>query len=547
MRDKKDKIEITEESENKGKKKKDKKNKRPVKWKIKELRRRNRTSIFRRGLKPYIVLIVVVFIFSFVGAVNSAVGDDLKYLDLQIGSETINNEIVEQAKDYIANSTFISGMDEEFKTTVVMPYTESVLARHSFLIGLFSMNKSYVDRNMGEVVVLIAIISIIVWLITTFIKKTISVGEYRYYMEYRFKREVKIRRIFAPYGNGNWFKVFRTMTIYYLVMFLWLFTIVGVVVKAFQYIFVPLIVAENPSIRWRDAKKLSSQMTKGYKWKMFCTFLSYFYHIIGLFIPGLNLLVSIPVLDNSLVEMYYILRKRPDIDRSFFVEKGFDEKPYIDRYEAGEEPEQINPEFVMQDIKIKGSSFDENDKYKLTEFIFMFFLFSFVGWLWEVGLHIYKDHAFVNRGTMYGPWLPIYGAGGAFIIVLLSRFKNQKAKLFVLTMALCGVLEYITSFVLDFAENSEYWNYDDMFANFNGRVCLAGLVAFALGGFLGVYILGPLIKRLVERIGRKPTLIICSLCVTAFLIDMVCCRIFGPNSGEGIGTKLGMIKLLMNV
>ena len=525
---------------------KDKKQK-PVNWKIKDFKKHNRHSIFRRGLKPYIVLILVIFIFSFVGAVNSAVGDDLKYIDFQLGSETINKEIVAQARDYVVNSTFVSGMDEEFKNSVVVPYTESVLARHSFLIGLFSMNKSYVDRNMGEVVVLVAIVSIIIWLITTFIKKTISVGEYRYYMEYRFQRSVKIRRIFAPYGDEKWFQVFKTMSIYYFVMFLWLFTIVGVVIKAFQYIFVPLIVAENPSIKWRDAKKLSSQMTKGYKWKMFCTFLSYFYHIIGLFIPGVNLLVSIPVLDNSLVEMYYILRERPDIDRSFFIEKGFDNKSYIERYESGEEPEDINPEFVMQDIKIKGSSFDENDKYKLTEFIFMFFLFSFVGWLWEVGIHIYKDHMFVNRGTMYGPWLPIYGAGGAFIIVLLSRFKNQKAKLFVLTMALCGVLEYITSFVLDFAENSEYWNYDDMFANFNGRVCLAGLVAFALGGFLGVYILGPLIKRLVEKIGRKPTLVICSLCVTAFLIDVVCCKIFGPNSGEGIGTKLGMLCDLMKL
>ena len=142
---------------------KDKKQK-PVNWKIKDFKRHNRHSIFRRGLKPYIVLILVIFIFSFVGAVNSAVGDDLKYIDFQLGSETINKEIVAQARDYVVNSTFVSGMDEEFKNSVVVPYTESVLARHSFLIGLFSMNKSYVDRNMGEVVVLVAIVSIIIWL-----------------------------------------------------------------------------------------------------------------------------------------------------------------------------------------------------------------------------------------------------------------------------------------------------------------------------------------------------------------------------------------------
>ena len=63
------------------------------------------------------------------------------------------------------------------------------------------------------------------------------------------------------------------------------------------------------------------------------------------------------------------------------------------------------------------------DKYKLTDFIVMFFAFCLVGWLWEVGLHLVKDHVFVNRGMMYGPWIPIYGFGGVFIIFFLNRFK----------------------------------------------------------------------------------------------------------------------------
>ena len=80
-----------------------------------------------------------------------------------------------------------------------------------------------------------------------------------------------------------------------------------------------------------------------------------------------------------------------------------------------------------------------------------------------------------------------------------------------------------------------------MFANLNGRVCLAGLLAFAFGGFLGIYILGPMIKRWVERLGKKRTKILCTVLVTAFVIDIICCKIFGPNSGAGIGEKFALL------
>ena len=45
-------------------------------------------------------------------------------------------------------------------------------------------------------------------------------------------------------------------------------------------------------------------------------------------------------------------------------------------------------------------------------YIPLFFLLSFFGWLWEVGIYLVKDGEFVNRGVLFGPWLPVYGCGG---------------------------------------------------------------------------------------------------------------------------------------
>ena len=50
-------------------------------------------------------------------------------------------------------------------------------------------------------------------------------------------------------------------------------------------------------------------------------------------------------------------------------------------------------------------------------YVLLFLFVSFLGWMWEVGIYLVRDGAFVNRGILSGPWLPIYGAGALFFIV----------------------------------------------------------------------------------------------------------------------------------
>ena len=64
------------------------------------------------------------------------------------------------------------------------------------------------------------------------------------------------------------------MFCYNVVMTLWWLTIIGGVYKYYQYRMVPYLLAENPRLKWRDAKNMSREMTRGYKWKMFLTDLS---------------------------------------------------------------------------------------------------------------------------------------------------------------------------------------------------------------------------------------------------------------------------------
>ena len=70
--------------------------------------------------------------------------------------------------------------------------------------------------------------------------------------------------------------------------FLWWLTIVGGIIKHYEYSMIPYILAENPSVTAKEAFALSKQMMKGQKWRAFTLDLSFVgWRILGLLTVGL--------------------------------------------------------------------------------------------------------------------------------------------------------------------------------------------------------------------------------------------------------------------
>ena len=171
--------------------------------------------------------------------------------------------------------------------------------------------------------------------------------------------------------------------------------------------------------------------------------------------------------------------------------------------------------------------------YTILSIIMIFFAFSFVGWSWEVCLHLVKDGVFVNRGVMHGPWLPVYGSGVSMIVVLLARWRGTPYKEAFFTLLLCGFLEYMTSYYLEVTKGMRWWDYTGYILNLNGRICAEGLIVFVVGGMAAVYVLVPLIDTTLSRINTKTLSMICMVLVVSFAADMVYSH-YVPNTGEGI-------------
>ncbi len=171
--------------------------------------------------------------------------------------------------------------------------------------------------------------------------------------------------------------------------------------------------------------------------------------------------------------------------------------------------------------------------YTVWSLILMFFAFSLVGWLWEVSLHIITDGVFVNRGTMHGPWLPIYGFGAIYILIFLNRFRKNVFVEFIGAVILSGFVEYMTSWYLEITKGMRWWDYTGYFLNLNGRICGEGLLVFGLGGIAVVYVIAPLLDRQISKIKSRQLIAACVILLALYNVDGVYSKIH-PNAGKGI-------------
>ena len=156
----------------------------------------------------------------------------------------------------------------------------------------------------------------------------------------------------------------------------------------------------------------------------------------------------------------------------------------------------------------------------LVNLILLFFAYAFLGWCIEVTLKYFEFHPFFNRGFLTGPWLPIYGSGAALITIAvkgLSALESSVGTTFVISFVLCGIVEYMTSFVLEKRFHARWWDYSQRPMNLHGRVWIGNLILFGLGGVLIVKLFNPLLFHLSEHVSirlREPLAIVLS-CIFA--------------------------------
>lgn len=137
----------------------------------------------------------------------------------------------------------------------------------------------------------------------------------------------------------------------------------------------------------------------------------------------------------------------------------------------------------------------------MRDYLIYFFIYAFIGWVVEVSYHAVTKGKFINRGFLAGPYCPIYGFGAISVIYFLTDIaEKNKLVLFLGSMFIATLIEFVAGFLLEKIFHERWWDYSDRKLNIGGYVCLEFSVIWGMFCFLLYEAVHPLIEKLVDLV-----------------------------------------------
>lgn len=153
---------------------------------------------------------------------------------------------------------------------------------------------------------------------------------------------------------------------------------------------------------------------------------------------------------------------------------------------------------------------------------FLFFTYSFLGWVGEVVFTAAVRRKYQDRGVLSGPLCILYGIGGLVITFALGDMsRNGWFFLFVFSAVYATVIEWIGGHILERTSHTRWWDYSAMPFNLDGYICLG---ASATWGVLGIVLLkwgNPLLLALFSLIPHGLAAVVLWASLVVLGIDLV--------------------------
>lgn len=150
-----------------------------------------------------------------------------------------------------------------------------------------------------------------------------------------------------------------------------------------------------------------------------------------------------------------------------------------------------------------------------------FYIFAFVGWIYESTFVSIRDKKLVNRGFLVGPILPLYGFGAVLVYVLLRPFSHIASLLYVMGMIVATIIEYFTSVLLETLFHTKWWDYSKEPYNFQGRIALIPSMFWGILSLLMFDIFQPVATYIIHLIPQKLGNMLLIVLIVITCIDLV--------------------------
>ena len=162
---------------------------------------------------------------------------------------------------------------------------------------------------------------------------------------------------------------------------------------------------------------------------------------------------------------------------------------------------------------------------KFGKFIKAFIIFmigSVIGYVVEMIVALVQNGYIESRqGLLYGPFTPVYGIGIIVYYIFFNKIKTRDKKIvFLLSMLIGGITEYLCSFIQEKVFGTISWDYSEWLFNINGRTTLIHCTYWGIAGILYVSYIEPLIPKIENVIRNNHVRVITSCLVICMVLNI---------------------------
>lgn len=183
---------------------------------------------------------------------------------------------------------------------------ESSARRVSENSDIYSGNLFNVGMITGLLAGIATVVILIVLVAKVFVGNLLKMGGYRFFILNQ-TAQPGIGTLFDGFRSGHYVNIVLTMFLRDLFTALWsLLLVVPGIVKHYEYLMVPYIIAENPAMDYKEAFQISKQMMDGEKMEAFIMDLSFLgWYLLSAVTCGLLAIFYVnPYVQASFAEMY---------------------------------------------------------------------------------------------------------------------------------------------------------------------------------------------------------------------------------------------------
>lgn len=158
--------------------------------------------------------------------------------------------------------------------------------------------------------------------------------------------------------------------------------------------------------------------------------------------------------------------------------------------------------------------------YSAAQWLLIFYIYCFCGWVFESAVVSVQQKRPVNRGFLRGPMLPIYGFGATIMLHVSLPLAGHPVQIYFAGMVVATAFEYVVGVVMEAIFKVKYWDYSEHRFQFQGRICLQSSLAWGMLSVLLVYVLHPPVEYLLEQFNLLPLVFTASVLSVYFLTDV---------------------------